>query len=135
MTKHMKNIMKTLIELFLMVIWWTCLWLLYKENMSQLILTIIHVVVTILSSFFHRHIPFKQTWVFMEKLFHLTKFMWRNLFISSQYQFSLWCLYKKPNPLTQCFFKDNNQWKRKRYMLRFEGCSSTVLKVYITERL
>ena len=72
-TEQMKKIRNTLIELFSMIVWWTCLWSLRKVNMVIFMLIIIHVIVTILSNFLHIHITFKQTWVLMVKLFLLVK--------------------------------------------------------------
>ena len=74
MTEQMKNITKILIKLFLLVMWWTFLWSLWRENMVQLILTILYVMVIISSRFLHLHIPSNQTWVLMDKLFHLEMF-------------------------------------------------------------
>ena len=71
--EQMQKITNTSIELFLMVMWWRCLWSLWKGNMVILMLMIIHLIVTILSSCLHLHIPFKQTWVLMVKLFIMVK--------------------------------------------------------------
>ena len=73
MMKQMKKFTKTLIESFLMVMRWTSPWSLWKENMVQLILTIIYVMVNISSNFLHIRIPFNQTWVLMDKLFNMAK--------------------------------------------------------------
>ena len=95
MTKQMNNITKASIELFLMVMWWKCLWSSWKEDMVQLMLTILHFMVIISSSILYLYIPFKQTWVFMNKLFHLQNWMWRNLVLPNQYKLPSLCLKKK----------------------------------------
>ena len=74
MTEHMNNITKTLIKLLFTVMWWTCLWSLWKENIVQLILTIICVMVIISSSFFiyiYPSIRLEYWWT--------TYFIWNNL--------------------------------------------------------
>ena len=90
MTKQMNNITNTLIEIFLIVMWWTCLWSLWNLIMVLLMLMIIHIMVTILSDFFHLHIPFKQSLLLMSIYLFRWNCMWRNSFFT-QYQFSLLC--------------------------------------------
>ena len=69
-----KNITNTLIKLFLMLVWWTCLWSLWKGNMVLLMMMILHVMVTILSKFLHLHTPFNKTWLFMVTITLYTRF-------------------------------------------------------------
>ena len=52
MMEQMKKCTNTLIELFLMVMLWTCIWSLRKENIVILILMILHVMVTYYQVFF-----------------------------------------------------------------------------------
>ena len=77
----MKNITSTLSELFLMLMWGTCLWYLWKLNMVLLMLIIIHFMVNTLSNFLHLHVPFKQTWGLMVKLFLLVKWYVKELIV------------------------------------------------------
>ena len=69
MMEQMNNITNKLIELFLMIIWWTCLWSLCKVIMVIFMLKILHAMVTVLSNFLHLHILINQTWLLMVKLF------------------------------------------------------------------
>ena len=78
--------------------------ILMEENMVQLIMIILHVMDIISSSFIHRNIPFNQTWVFMDKLFHLEKFYVKEFIYFQAVLILIIMFYKKPNPLTQFFF-------------------------------
>ena len=79
MTEQMKIFTNTLIERFLIVMWWTYIWSLWKENMMILIIMILHFMVTILSNFLHLRIPSKQTLVWSSYLVQWND-MWSNIY-------------------------------------------------------
>ena len=65
-----------------------------EENMVQLILTILHVMDIIPSIFIRFRRTFKQTWVFIENLFHLEKLYVKELIFSNQYYSHYYVLQK-----------------------------------------
>ena len=129
-----EKIIITLIITFLMVIWLTCLWSLYKLYVVLLVLMIVHVVVIILSNSLYIHTPFNKTWVFMLMLLLLVKWYVKELTSLQSIIILIMMFYKELNPFT-IVFEGNNQWKCQHNMLWFEGCSSTLFMVYITELL
>ena len=94
MMEQMKKFTNTLFETFLIVMWWTCLRSLCKENMMILMLMILHVVVNILSVFFIFIYPSSRLEYWWASYFFLWNGMWRNLFLSNQYLYSIFCFTK-----------------------------------------
>ena len=97
MMEQIKKIANTLIELYLMAIRLTCIWFIWKVIMVIFMLMVIHVMVTILSNFFHLHIPFKNTWLLVVGLFLPVKWYVKELFFSISILIIM--LYKKINPI------------------------------------
>ena len=75
--------------------------------MVQLILMIVHVMGIISSILIEYHILFKQTWVFMDTLFHQGKLVYEGTYLFPTIINSHYYVLQKTNPLTQFFFRDN----------------------------